>query len=59
METKNYERFRKAIMKHKICNNCGAVMTWDYQNQRYICLCCGNSEPTEEELKAKPGSYIN
>jgi len=46
-------------MKHKICNNCGAVMTWDYQNQRYLCLCCGNSEPTEEELKGKPGSYIN
>jgi len=58
MENKNVGRFGEVKIKHKVCNNCGALMTWIIDDERYFCDLCGNADPSEEELKRKPGSYI-
>jgi ribosomal protein S27AE len=43
-------------MTTKNCDNCGAVMLWNYEKERWDCLLCGNS--IEENFKSKYNGYI-
>ena len=45
-------------MKHKICDNCGAVMTYDEEIEGFRCLICGNSDEVSEDLNKAHRSYI-
>ena len=59
MEKKNARGNAIKMIKHKICQNCGAVMIYDYIEERFKCLACGNAEPSKEELKNTRCSYLD
>ena len=46
------------ILKHKICPNCGAVMLWNLDKERWECNLCGNVEELKENLKGFRPNYV-
>jgi len=45
-------------MEHKFCDNCGAMMMWDFINSRWICNCCGNAEHLNKDWRNFKHGYI-
>ena len=46
------------MMKHKICPNCGAVMTFDNHKFIWICLLCGYAEEVSKRKDLYSNEYI-